>query len=143
MEVWCKEHWLPGSRSHGVDIKAITCKGRHKDLSINQELGRAAPIPSYHLADFVSLAGVVPVEVEGDEDLCTSLLAAGWMGSKGDEHLHIIIGRRLVGQFQLSIRVRVDTDIQSESVDAQGLCSLHIIVIISSRVAVAGYSNLP
>jgi hypothetical protein len=69
MEVWCKKHWLPGSRAHGVNIKAITCKGRHKDLSINQELGWATPIPSHHLANFVSLAGVVPVEVEGDEDL--------------------------------------------------------------------------
>jgi hypothetical protein len=83
VEVGCEEHWFTRSRAHGVDVKAITCKGRDENLSINHQLCWAAPILGDLLADFATLAGMVPVEVERDEDLCDIFISCGLQDQQG------------------------------------------------------------
>lgn len=71
MEVGHEEDGASCSCLERSDVESITSKGRREHLAVDKELGWEGGIPRDLLADGGALAGVVPVEVEGDEDLQT------------------------------------------------------------------------
>lgn len=112
------------SGSHSININTISRKGRGENTALNVQLCRLARILGNLLADALALVGMVPVKVEGDKDL------------------HAISGSGLVGKVELLVCVGVDTDVESEGVDASGLGLAHVIVVFRGAVAVTDDSNL-
>lgn len=112
MKVGGKEDGLTGGGAHGVDIQAIASERRDKDLAVDLQLRGQAGVLRNLLAQLVSLLSVVPIEVEGNE------------------HLHAIISRRLVGEIHLPVRVGINTNVQGKSINTEGFGTLHVIVVI-------------
>jgi hypothetical protein len=125
MKVGCKEYRNTSGRPHGIDIKLITSERRSECFSINKKLCWKRSILCDLLTDLRSLRrGVPPVEVEGDENF------------------HSIIGSGLIRIAELLVGIWVNSNVESECVNAQGLCPLHVIVEILRTNSLANYSNL-
>lgn len=112
------------SRAHGVDIEAITGEGRSENTTVDLELGGLVGVLGNQLTNLGSVtAGVVPVEVEGDEDL------------------HAVVGGRLVSVVELGDGVVVSADVEGKGVDTGSLGSLHVAIVVGSASTVTNNAN--
>lgn len=125
VEVGGEENGTTGGVAHGINIESITGEGGGEDLAVDHELRWTTGVLGDLLADAGAVGAVViPVEVEGDEDL------------------HVVVGGGLVREVELLVGVRVDTDVQSEGVDADGLGALHVAIIVGRAVPVGADTDL-
>lgn len=88
------------------------------------ELGRLASVLSNLLANAGAVVGLPVAEVEGDEDL------------------HAIVGSRLISKAELSISVRVKANVQGKGIDAIGLGTLHISIILAGAGTLSNNTDL-
>lgn len=124
MEVRHKEDVRARGRAKLGDVEAVPGKGRDEDLVVHLQLGGETRVLFDLGANGAGLAGVPPVKVEGNEDL------------------HAIVGRRLVGEAQLRVSVWIYANIQRKGIDAQRLCTFHIIIVILGTLTIAGNADL-
>ena len=124
VEVGHKVHVAAGRIPQRIHVKAVTGKRRCKGTVVDVELCGPRRILGNLLADACRVAGAPPVEV------------------KGDEHLHPGAISGVVGKVELLVRVSVDTNVKGKGVNARGLGSLHIIIIIGTGGAITTYPNL-
>jgi hypothetical protein len=125
MEVGCKEYWNTSGRPHGIDIKLITSERGSECFPINKKLCWEGSILCDLLSNLRSLRrGVPPVEVEGYEDF------------------HAVVGSRLVGVAELLVGIWVNSNVESECINAEGFCPLHVIVEVLRTNSLAYYPNL-
>lgn len=102
----------------------MASKRRGKDAAIDQKLPGLAAIFGNLLPDDRGVARAEPVEVERDEDL------------------HPVVGRRLVREIELLVRVRVDANVEREGVDAGVASALHIVIVVVRAGAVRDDADL-
>lgn len=68
---------------------------------------------------------VLPVEVEGNEDL------------------HIVVSGRLISESELSVGIRVNANVEGKGIDTRSFSTLHVIVIVCRAGAASNDTNLP
>lgn len=124
MKVWRPKDVSPSRRTNSIRINTITREARSEDLAVDEQLSWLGAVLLDHLADLRALVGVVPVEVEADEDL------------------HAVVGRGLVGVLELLVGVRVYADVERKGVDAGGFGILHVGVEVGGAASVADDANL-
>ena len=112
-----------GSAAHSCHVKSVAGERGDENFAVNHQLSRVVGVASDHLADSRGVrVGVVPVEVERDE------------------HLHAVVGGRLVRKIQLCDRVRIRANVQGKSVDTDRFGPLHVRVEVRGAAAV-GYDT--
>ena len=125
MIVWSPEHRDAGSATHRCHVESVAGEGGGENFAIDHQLSRMAGVAGDHLADGDGVrAGVVPVEVEGDE------------------HFHAVVGGRLVCKIQLCDRVRIHANVQGKGVDTDRFGPLHIRIEVRGAAAVGYNTNL-
>lgn len=125
MVVWRPEDIHASTGPHGLDIQAVTSEGGDEDLVIDLELRWLTCIVCDQLADSGSVgAGVIPVEVEGDE------------------YLHVVVSGRLKGVVELRLGVGIHTDVKSKGINTQIFGPLHVRIIISGAGAIRHNADL-
>lgn len=112
------------TRADVINIDAIANEGRSKGSAIDLKLGRLASVLSNLLADSIAVGGAPVAEVEGNEDL------------------HAIVGSRLISKAELSISVRVKANVQGKGIDAIGLGTLHISIILAGAGTLSNNTDL-
>lgn len=112
------------TRADGINIDSVANKGRGKGSAIDLELGSVASVLSNLLAYTVAVGSTPIAEVEGKEDL------------------HAIVGSRLVSKAELRISIRVKGNVQGKCVNAIGLGTLHISIIIAGAGTLSNNANL-
>lgn len=124
MEIGNKEDIGSGSGPHGIDIQAVSRKGRGEDAAVDEELCGPVGVLGNLAADSRGISRAIPVEVERDEDF------------------HIILGGRLVRVVELLVGIPIHADVEGKGINPCLLCPAHIIVVISRACAVTHYANL-
>lgn len=88
------------------------------------KLGGLASVLSNLLAYAGAVGGLPIAKVEGYEDL------------------HAIVGSRLISKAELSISVRVSANVQGKGVNAIGLGTLHISIIVAGAGTLSNNADL-
>jgi hypothetical protein len=113
-----------GTGADSINIDAVANEGRSEGSARHLKLGSLTSVLSNLLA-YTRAVGRAPVaEVEGKEDL------------------HAIVGSRLVSKAELCISVRVKTNVQGKGVNAIGLSTLEISIIVAGAGTLSNNANL-
>lgn len=113
-----------GTGADSIDIDSAANEGRGKGSAIDLELGGLASVLSNLLANTGAVVGLPVAEVERNEDL------------------HAIVGSRLISKAELSISVRVKANVQGKGVDAIGLGTLHISIVVAGAGTLSNNADL-
>ena len=97
------EEEVASSGTESGDVESVTSEGGGEGLAVDLELGGVIGILGDLLANFGGLSGVVPVEVEGDEDV------------------HAIVGGRLVSKCELGVGVGINTNVQGKGINTDAI----------------------
>lgn len=60
-----------------------------------------------------------------------------------NEHLHIVVGGRLVGESELGVGIGINANVEGKCINTGSFGTLHVIVVVCRAGATSNDSNLP